>query len=627
MNEVKIEMEKAIKYSSKTKKEKVWEPKFKVTTSSEIPPPPFEMPPLIWQVLYSRGLKTSKEIESHIAPKLFNMTPPLALDDMEKSVERLVEAFIKQEKICIYADFDLDGSSGLTLLKTAMKNLGFQNLMHMQPRRLKEGYGFHKNLVQDLAKKGVNVIITVDVGTSDFEAVEEAQNSNIDVIITDHHLPPEKLPPAYALINPNKKDCSSELGHLCGTGVAFYLTLALKSKLKEKSLLKQDFNPKELLDCFVIGTLTDMVPVKNENRALIKHGLTVLEKTKRIGLRELLKSLDLWGRSLTSQDVTMRFAPKINALSRMEEDVLPVDLFLVEEENQAKEFVQTVIASHQKRLSLQKKAEIEALRSLEIDEIKNKERRFVLLCSKNFHKGILGLLATKISQEFFCPAFVGTIDEENNCILGSARELNTNFHFKSYQNKNTENKEIETIEPAESKSEQNILSALQHASPHLTKFGGHAMASGFQLEISKFNALKESLNEHYSKLPPPPPPKIFYDGLGSIKDINPYFMEWHEKLDPFGTQFEIPTFLIPSVEILSVYPLRGGHLKFKLKEKGSYHTIYGLWFSPPKSSNLYLNSNFYENKITNVDILAEPQWNYFNGNKSIQLLIKDLKPT
>ena len=604
-------------------KQKIWEVKNSLV-SLEVPPP-FPMPPLIWKLLHSRGLTTKEKIESHISPKLLSMTSPYALDGMEKGVERLIQAFVHQEKICIYADFDLDGSAGLTILKTAFKALGFKHLSHLQPKRLKDGYGFHKSMVKDIEEEGTKLIITVDVGTSDFEAVQEAQSLGIDVIVTDHHLPPQKLPPAHVVINPNKEECSSDLGYLCGTGVAFYLALALRSELKKQSLLASDFDPKSLLDCFVIGTLTDMVPVRNENRTLIKHGLLVLEKTKRPGLQELLKTLGLWNRPLTSVDVTMRFAPKINALSRMEGKILPVDLFLVEEEEAAKKCVEEVMASHQKRLFLQKQTEEEAMRSLESSEGK---RKFIFLCSKNFHKGVLGLLATKLSQDFSCPAFIGSIDEEKGCIFGSARAPKTD-HLK-----------LEDVKVSKDLKPDNLISAFQFSSTSLLKFGGHAMAAGFQLEASKAENFRELLSEYYNKFPFPPPAKTFYDGVGSLREIDIHFMDWYEKLEPFGVQFEIPFFLIPHLEIRSVFPLRGGHLKMLFRESHpSIHEIEGVWFSPPKSfAPLFAASESTSSSrsrslltphssIKTVDVVAEPQWNHFNGKKKIQLLIKDIRPS
>lgn len=650
--------------SSTASEQKIWTPKIS-PSSSPLPPPPLPMPSLIWKLLYSRGLTTKQKVESHISPRLTDMTPPLALDGMEKAVHRLTQAFIKQEHICIYADFDLDGSAGLTLLKVALKSLGFKNVSHLQPKRLKEGYGFHKSLVGEIAKRGTQVIVTVDVGTSDFEAVEEAQkNCHIDVIITDHHLPPSQLPPAYVVINPNKDSCSSGLEHLCGTGVAFYLALALRAELKKKSLFKDDFDPKDLLDCFVIGTLTDMVPVRNENRALIKHGLLVLERTHRPGLKELLKSLSLWNQNLTSVDVTMRFAPKINALSRMEGKILPVDLFLVEGEEEARACVKEVMASYQKRLLLQRQAEEEAQQSLEREERsflsqatgnivtqatedienqrehilqngqwdkKKKEslyrKKFVFLCSKNFHKGILGLLATKISQDFSCPTFIGCIDEERGCVLGSARAPKTE-HLK-----------LEEVKVSKDLKSENLLSALQFSASSLLKFGGHAMAAGFQLEISKIKDFKNHLKEYYNKFPFPLPAKVLYDEVGSLREINKEFMEWHGKLEPFGVQFEVPIFLIPKLDICFTTPLRGGHIKFLFREKSpkdsSSYEMEAIWFSPPKFASRYLSSSFSsDNHLSHdktfhqtVDIIAEPQWNYFNGIKKIQLLLKNIRPS
>ena len=225
----------------------------------------------------------STAIDSLFSAKLKDLKNPFSLHDMDKAVARLCEAFEKNEKICVYADFDLDGTSGLALLVRGFEMLGFKNVEGYQPLRLQEGYGVHAHAIEKLQASGVDLVVTVDVGITAFEALERAAELGLDVIVTDHHQPKDQMPKALAVVNPNKGFCDSGLGYLSGVGVGFYLFLALKMEFQKRGWLIGEVDSKELLDCFVIGTLTDMVPLIHENRALVKHGLKAQEVTKRPG--------------------------------------------------------------------------------------------------------------------------------------------------------------------------------------------------------------------------------------------------------------------------------------------------------------------------------------------------------
>ena len=278
------------------------------------------------------------------------------MKDMKTAVERLIQAFKKQETICIYADYDMDGTPGLALLISGLQSLGFKNLLSFQPNRFDDGYGVHPPIVEDFIENhGVCLFVTVDVGITDVEAVNTAKKKNVDFIITDHHQPKEDLPCASAIINPNQQDCSSGLTYLCGAGVAFYLILALRSAMRDQGLLKTPFDPKQLLDCFAIATLTDMVPLVKENRILVQHGLWKLARTNRLGLRLLMKKLDLWNKPLKSSDISFRMVPKLNALGRMNSPVRALDLFLVDDPGQAEAKVEAALDAQKKRWEIQKK--------------------------------------------------------------------------------------------------------------------------------------------------------------------------------------------------------------------------------------------------------------------------------
>lgn len=555
-------------------------------------PPPSGLPRLVWEVMSSRGFVTEEAIQRWLSPSLRLLRDPHVLLDMDKAVRRLVEARERQEPIVIYADYDLDGTSGLALLLKAFELMGFTDVSAYQPKRLSEGYGLHNEAIAKLHKAGRRLLLSVDLGITAVEEVRYARSLGMDVIITDHHLPKEELPPALAVVNPNRGDCTSGLSHLCGTGVAFYLVLALRRALLEQGLLKEPFDPKILLDCFVIGTVTDMVPLVDENRALVKHGLLQLAQTRRPGLRVLLQALGLWGNPLTSQDVAIRFAPKLNALSRMEMGIQPIDLYLVEDENQAQQLVDRVLSNNQTRQASQRSAEAEALEHLR----RHPPVRSIFVRSENFHRGVVGLVATKLCQEFGLPAFVGALSKESDIIVGSARMPEG--------------------------SGLSALDAMGAASQWLDQFGGHAMAAGFELKNDNAEHFGAALESYFAtRLTEAEPRCWVYDAEARLSDLDPSFMTWYEHLSPFGARFAAPIFCLRNVRLAQVRSLKGGHYRLTLAES-SQVTRTALWFSPPKDQALLMDDVA---NVSAVDVLVEPQWNYFAGKRTLQLLIQDIR--
>ncbi len=571
--------------------EPIWKPR-KLSEGAKVPSFSIEgLPPLIGEILYSRGFVEDDNIDKLLFPKLSELKDPNTIFGMDLAVERIITAFRLKQKICIYADFDLDGTSGLALLLRGMQLLGFEDLSYYQPKRLKDGYGFHAEAVQELKKQNVSLIITVDVGITANQAVDTANEIGIDVIITDHHLPLEYLPKAFVVVNPNQPQDQSGLGYLCGAGVAFYLLRALKRKIFESSdLPHNDFDLKEVLDYFTIGTLTDMVPLVDDNRVLVKHGLHVLAATQKAGLRALLDALELSGRPLNSQDVAIRFAPKLNALSRMESGLLPIDIFLVQDKKQAQDWVSDILKNNHTRVQLQSEAEVEA-----VERLKNwTNSDFVIVASDNFHRGIVGLIATKLSQNFNRPAFVGSIDEDQ-MIVGSCR-----------------------VPPG---SEECLVTALGSAEEILTRFGGHSAAAGFELPLNEFENFVQKLTTHFEEMKKSPKaPEFFYDSHAAVADLSHHLMKWYEFVGPFGAGFQIPMLRLNSLFLKNKKELKGGHYRLTMVDQDQAKAIECLLFSPSARQFSVLTSG-----AEYFDLIGELQWNYFAGKKNIQFLVKDLK--
>ncbi len=529
-----------------------------------------------------------------MAPRLADLSHPTTLRCMESAVDRLIEAFAESQQLAVYGDFDLDGTSGAALLYEGFQMLGFKKPLVYQPHRLIEGYGFHSHAVETLHKQGTQLIVTVDVGITALEACEKATELGVDVIISDHHQPKEQLPEALAVINPNQNDCNSMLGHLAGTGVGYYILLGLNAEMKRQGLINDPVDLKSLLDLFAIGTVTDMVPLIRENRVLVKHGLKILSRTQRPGLKALLKELKLYGEELSSADLAIGFAPKLNALSRLEADIRPIDLYLEKDEQESQRLCEETMSINKQRVALQKAAEV-----LAFDRVKvSSQAGFVWVCSDQFHKGVIGLVATKLSAAYSCPAFVGSLEEGK--ISGSAR----------------------TPKGQESSS---VLTALEASRKSLSGFGGHHAAAGFQLDEEMAEEFEKSLSEHFSQQVGEEafsqvPLLQRFDAVARLTEINMGFMKWYSSLEPFGTGFEVPILKSENVQIKALRELNGGHLKLTLGQSFSGHQVEGIWFSPP------LRTEIQSLKIGDiVDIYYQVQWNRFAGRRTIQLLVQDLE--
>lgn len=546
-------------------------------------------PDLIARILLSRGLD-QKNLNDLINPKLSELKDPLSLKGMSLAVDRLVQAYRAEEKICIYADFDLDGTSGLAILKYGLEKIGFKYVSYYQPKRLSEGYGFHAEAVEELQKNGVSLIITVDVGITSFKACEKALELGVDVILTDHHLPAEELPKVLTIVNPNQKECTSGLGYLCGAGVAFYLLRAVKRAFyDDESLPKNDWDLKEVLEFFCIGTLTDMVPLVGDNRVLVKHGLKALANTDKAGLKSLLEALNLDGRELTSQDVAIRFAPKLNALSRMESEILPAQIYLESSTQKAELMVSQILENNETRQSLQNEAEARAFEML----AGWNEPEFIFVSSTLFHRGVIGLIATKLAQHYNRPTFVGS-ENTDGLIVGSSRV------------------------PAG--AEISLVSALKSGESLLNRFGGHPAAAGFELHSKNQKGFVELLKKYFTLFKTQEQAiEIDFDTVAELSEINQSAMSWHDFIGPFGVGFSVPVIKFDQVALTSKKELKGGHYKLNFSDRTQNHKIDGLMFSP---------SDRLKNLLTvgkNYQILTELQWNYYNGKKTIQLLVKDLK--
>ncbi len=554
----------------------------------------YEIPSLVSRFLKCRDLVNEDDQIEFLTPSLKDLKSPFKLYGMTAACKRLLLALKHDEQIGVYCDYDLDGSSGAAILIEGFKSLGFKEPKLYQPRRLTEGYGFHKAGVDFFKEEGVSVIVTVDVAITAHKTALYAKEEGIDLIITDHHLADDTLPEALAVINPNIKECSARLGHLCGAGVGFYLIYGLAKMIKEETgSLPEGFKIDELLDFLVIGTLTDMVPLIKENRALVKQGLIKFSSTPRAGLRALKASLDLLGKTIDSNDIGFKLAPKLNALSRLDTDLRPTGLLLETDREKAEVIVTEALSVNEKRVELLQNGLEEAKKHFQ----EAPPEDLVFYTSKNIHPGVMGLIATRLVETFGVPAFIGS-ELSNGQIVGSARLPNgTGLSLK----------------------------VIMGECPSLIQYGGHAEAAGFELKLEKsFDFYKElkvylkSVDLDEMALMPE------YDCEALLEELDKDFLIWLKRMEPFGVGFKRPSFKLSRLHVTSLRKLKDRHWKIGIKDqKGNESSV--LWFSPTKSHDVHMLFEEGREKEFSYNFYVEPQVNFFRKVESLQFLLREVE--
>ncbi|MGH1467608.1 MAG: single-stranded-DNA-specific exonuclease RecJ, partial [Bdellovibrionales bacterium] len=548
------------------------------------------IPELVSRLLKAKGFLNQDDQLEFLNPSMKDIKSPFVLNGMDQGCVRLSEALKNNEKIGIYCDYDLDGSSAAAILFDGFGQLGFNDIEIYQPRRLAEGYGFHKAGVDYFKEKGVSVIVTVDVGITAHETCLYAKDEGLDVILTDHHLPDATLPEALTVINPNTKECTAGLGHLCGAGVAFYLVYGLAKYLKDSGEeIKQGFSLDSLLDLFVIGTLTDMVPLIKENRVLVKSGLKKFSSTKRPGLLALKARSELMGKQISSSDIGFKLAPKLNSLSRLDTELRPTTILIEEDRETAEKLVAEAFLVNEKRVKSLEEGLKEAIEYFK----ENTPEGVCFFVSEDIHPGVMGLIATRVVEEYGAPAFIGSI-LANGQIVGSARlPAKTGLSLKE----------------------------MMSFCPSLIQFGGHAEAAGFELKFEKAAQFKNELSMYLEDFSTKEANIAFgpkYDCEVYLEELNREFLSWLKHLEPFGVGFEQPIFKVSDLEIASVRKLKDKHYKLLVSDKKG-KTFDVLWFSPAKDHEvaLMIESQNYVNYKFNFYV--NPNVNFFRKTETLQL--------
>jgi len=548
--------------------------------------------PLVAKLLTIRGYADPAAAERFLHPKLDHLHDPLLLAGMDPAVTRLREAIARQEKILIYGDYDVDGTMAVVVLLTALRSLGACVDTHI-PHRLTDGYGMRPEVIERAAAAGVRVVVSVDTGVRAHEAIGRARELGLDCIVTDHHLPEEHLPPAYAILNPHRSDCTYPNKNLCGVGVAFKLAQALLGIAGGGGALMSAGRSTRLLESYLkivaLGTIADVVPLTGENRVIACFGLEGLRRAVAPGLRALIKVCGLGcGEVVTAGHVGFQLAPRLNAAGRMESARDVIDLFTATEAALADE-----IAARLDRLNQERQQVEEAITRAVVERIEAQpdygKRYSLIYAGDGWHRGVIGIVAQRLAERYYRPALV--IGVENGEGVGSGRSI-SGFH---------------------------LLKALESAADLFTRFGGHAQAAGFSLDPSRIPQLEERF-EAYARTvlkPDDLEPALRIDAEISLTDLDGRVYEQLQALGPHGMGNPSPVFCAHGLRVCAPpRVLKEKHLKLRVGQ-GARAFDALAWNSAPRAAE------FPQGQLLNAAFtLGESS---FQGITTVNLELRDMR--
>lgn len=540
----------------------------------------YHLPPIIAVVLLNRGIEQAEE---YIHPTADRLLDPFFMKGMECAVNRILQAIDRGEHITVYGDYDVDGITSTAILVKFLSDHK-ADVDYYIPDRLQEGYGINVSAIDKIADKGTTLMITVDCGITAVHEIEYAKERGIDVIVTDHHECKETLPDSFCILNPKQPECPYPFKALAGVGVVFKLLQALTLQMK--------FHMQELLEEYLsivaIGTVADVMPVLGENRIIVKNGLDQMKYTANWGVRALIERAEIDPAVMTTGTIGFTLAPRINAAGRMGDPKCAVEMLLAKGEREAKLYAENLEKENRERQETEIKILNEAQQIIEENE-EMLEDYVLVLDHENWHHGIIGIVASKISEQYNKPCIL--ISTGDGMGKGSGRSI------RSF----------------------NLFQALEHVSDLLVKFGGHELAAGLSVHTDKIPQLRKQMNEYARRLLVPDDflPRIYIDAELPAEYINMNTAEKLQILEPHGMGNASPVFFARNLEIMHIRPLSDGkHIKLTLMsgENGFEAVGFGM--------------GEYLEKIQPhdiIDILFHLDIHVFRGERQIQVLLKDMR--
>ncbi len=535
-----------------------------------------DIPPLVAHLLLRRGIETKEAVRVFLFPALSQLTDPFLLTDMDRAVARITQARDRGERVMIFGDYDVDGVTGMAILVQGFHRFGLTNFSYGMPLRLTEGYGINPDHVNAAHADGVTLIVTVDNGMGAHAAADRARELGVDLIISDHHAIEEPMPHALAVLNPKREGPDYRGIHLCGAGVAFKLSTALNGTPND-------------LDIAAVGTVADIVPLLDENRVIVALGIRHMTKYQRNGLAKLAWQAGFALPKVSAEKIGFQLGPRINAAGRLDDAAAALKLLLTECPNEAGDLARLLNKANEERRNIEKGIFEEA--AAELDACFTAEKRSIVLGRPGWHPGVIGIVASRIESQYHRPVVVIAIDDEG-LGRGSARG---GPHF-------------------------DLVGALAACSSHLVKYGGHRAAAGITIRQENISAFAAAFEEEAMRRLGPGEiiPELEIDALAAFSQVDAALIKALELLEPIGRDNPGPIFCSLGVEVVpqSGQVLKERHLKMLVRQGDVSFEAIGFGMAELLFQNALRGS---------LDIAYTPQFNNWNGETRIQLLLKDVR--
>jgi len=543
--------------------------------------------PLTARILRNRGICGVDEAKKFLYPTLSDLPDPYTMKDMKKAVLRIARALRQGEKVTLFGDYDVDGTTATAVLYLFLKWAGAQ-VDFVLPHRVKEGYGLNLEALKKIHASGSRLLVTADCGVSSREEVQWAMEHGMEVIITDHHEIPAVLPPALAILNPKQKDCGYPFKGLAGVGVAFNLVIGLRSFLRREGFFADGNGPnlKEYLDLVALGTVSDVVPLVGANRILVKFGLGELTQSRRPGITSLREVSGLEAGPVDTTGINFRLAPRINAAGRLDDAREVIHLLTSSDPEVTRKVALRLNELNSLRQRIEENILSEAKEMIE-SQARDGVRRSIVLASLEWHPGVIGIVASRLTETYNCPTILIALKE--NMGKGSGRSIDAFPLFEG----------------------------LKACQGWMEAFGGHAQAAGLVIRAERIPEFSRAFEETVAARlrEEDLAPRLNLDFQTTLGELSESFLPELELLAPFGIGNPEPVFGLENLDVVSSRPVGKGHLRLRVKDGNRVREAIGFgmgWRHPLSGKNMKL--------------AFSPQINMYQGNRSLQMKIIDLQP-
>ncbi len=542
--------------------------------------------PLTAEILHVRGISDPNAVRHFISPTLSDLPDPFSMRDMDKAVGRIAQALRCGEKIVLYGDYDVDGTTATALLYLFLKNAGAQ-VDFFLPHRVRDGYGLNLEALRNIHSSGARLVITADCGISGREEVGWAAEKGLDVVVTDHHQAPDKLPPALAILNPKQKDCPYPFKDLAGVGVAFNLIIALRSRLRREGVFRDGGpNLKEYLDLVALGTVSDVVPLTGANRILVKFGLGELSRSRRPGIAALKEVAGMQDGPVDTIGINFRLAPRINAAGRLEDAREVVHLMTTRDPAQARQIAARLNDLNSLRQRIEEKILSEAREMVESGAA-GRAVKSIVLSSEEWHPGVIGIVASRLTDQYHCPTIL--IALRDHLGKGSGRSIP---RFSLYE-------------------------GLKACADWVEGFGGHDQAAGLVIRPDRIPGFSRAFEETVGGMLREEDLVrcLQVEAITSLEQLNESFLAELESLGPFGMGNPEPILGLEDLSIRNSKPVgKGHHLRVRVQQGRCARDAIGFGWG-----------SFHPLAAEGAKMAFSPQVAFFQGKRNLQLKILDLQ--